>query len=93
MNTFKVVCFNYEDIEAAVIELYGVDNRIKAEAWDFLKKYYSTDGMVYDQIRNEELNSKEILIEFDKKYDSVLKEDNLENILSMLKEKKRGKPL
>lgn len=83
--------FTFEEIESAVLELYGVDNTVKTEAWDFLKKYYTTDGMVYEQIRNEELNNKDILIEFEENYENVLKEDNLDDILSQLKAKKQSK--
>ena len=83
--------FTFEEIKSAVLELYGVDNAVKTEAWDFLKKYYTTDGMVYEQIRNEELNNKDILIEFEKNYENVLKEDNLDDILSQLKAKKQSK--
>lgn len=62
---------------------------MKPEAWEFLRKYYSAEEIAYDQIRKEELNNKDILVEFDKNYENVLKEDNLDDILSILREKKR----
>ena len=83
--------FTYEEICSAVERLYGKDNGVKPEAWEFLRKYYSAEGIAYDQIRKEELNNKDILVEFDKNYENVLKEDNLDDILSILREKKRLK--
>lgn len=61
---------------------------LSKELWDFLKKCYSTDKIIYDQIRNEELSNKNILIEFEENYKNVLNEDNLDNVLSILKAKK-----
>ena len=63
---------------------------MKSEAWEFLKKYYSAEGIGYNQIRNEELNNKDILIKFDENYENVLNENNLDDILSMLREKKKS---
>lgn len=82
--------YTFEEIESAVNELYGVENGVKEEAWEFLKKYYSANNIAYDQIRNEELNNKKILIEFEDNYNNVLKEDNLEEILSILIEKRKN---
>ncbi len=82
--------FTYEEIHSAVEKLYGKEDEVKPEAWEFLRKYYSAEGIVYNQIRNEELNNKDILIEFDKNYENVLKEDNLDDILSMLREKEES---
>lgn len=79
--------YTYEEIEKAAIELYGEDSGIKQEAWDFLKSYYATDELAYEKIRNEELTNKAILIEFEENYENVLKEDNLDNILAILKDK------
>lgn len=82
--------YTYEEIEKAAIELYGIETGIKQEAWNFLQNYYSTDGMVYEQIRKEELNNKEILVQFEENYENVLKKDNLEDILAILKEKMKS---
>ena len=82
--------YTYEEIEKAAIELYGDDPGIKQEAWDFLKSYYAADELAYEKIRNEELTNKAILIDFEENYDNVLKEDNLDNILAILKNKMKN---
>ena len=55
-----------------------------------MKSYYATDELAYEKIRNEELTNKAILIDFEENYDNVLKEDNLDNILAILKNKMKN---
>lgn len=75
-------------IKQAVIDLYGAFDFINADIWSLIEKGSSEESLtqIYNEQRNGEVRSKELLVQFDENYKNVLNEDNLENILKKLKE-------
>lgn len=79
---------SYEQIDKAIVRLYGSWNEIKKDIQDYVKKVLSYDNLdvAYNAIREEEKNSKTTLTEFQEKYPDALCEDNLDSILKNLRE-------
>ena len=75
-----------EKIAKAYKKLYG--KKLVGERLEFLNTLFEVDTR-YEDVSYEEDINKNLLIEFEKKYDNTLKEDNLEKILSALKLKKK----
>ncbi len=75
-----------EDIDAAVVFLYGSWDRISATAKEELKVILENidDTAKYNQVREKELQTRERLVEFGQSYPDVLSEDNLAQIISQL---------
>ena len=77
-------------IYSAIEKLYGSADNIPKDSKTFIDnlligKNYEA---VYEEIRNNEKEAKDILIEFEEKYPDRLKTDNVDNILKTLKAKK-----
>ncbi|MBU5462192.1 DUF6036 family nucleotidyltransferase [Lachnoclostridium sp. MSJ-17] len=73
----------YERIDKAVVSLYGSWDGISPETVTFIKGVLS-DGeyqRVFEAIRKNEENAREILLDFQEKYPDVLKDDNVNYIL------------
>ena len=69
----------YERIDKAVVSLYGSWDGISPETVTFIKGVLS-DGeyqRVFEAIRKNEENAREILLDFQEKYPDVLKDDNV----------------
>ena len=79
---------SYEQIDKAIVRLYGSWNEIKKDIQDYVKKVLSYDNLdvAYNAIREEEKNSKTTLTEFQEKNPDALCEDNLDSILKNLRE-------
>ncbi|GHT85141.1 hypothetical protein FACS18947_3520 [Bacteroidia bacterium] len=79
-----------ETIEQAISLLYGDSAKISASAESFLSVCFQSGDyeQVYYEIRKNEKQSKEILLDFDKKYPKALKEDNINAILEQARKKK-----
>ena len=80
-----------DDIIKAVEKLYSSWESLPEDSRDFIydimkdKKYME----VFTKIREDELQNKAIMIDFDEKYPNTLKESNLADILKTLKEKRK----
>lgn len=76
-----------EKIAKAYRKLYGKE--LEGKRLEFLNLLFE-DNTRYEDILYEEYINKSLLIEFEEKYDNVLKEDNLEKILKALKLRRKG---
>ena len=80
-----------ERIDKAVKELYGSWECLPEGAKLIIDKIYDdiTNKELYSIIRNEEMTNKELLIDFENKYNNTLNEENLEGILKKISEHKQ----
>jgi hypothetical protein len=76
-----------EKIKSAVVNIYEDWNYISTEAQAFIIDVLENKRN-YDDISQEEISNKTLLIEFEEHYNKVLNSDNLENILAALQKKK-----
>lgn len=83
---------NFEKIDTAVIDLYGGWDKFPKDSKPFIEEALKNGDFenVYNSVKNEEKESKDILVDFDKDYPKVVKESNLNDILETLKEKRKG---
>lgn len=80
---------NFDKIENAVFNLYGGWEQLPDNANNFIQSVLSSsDKNLYESQCREEKQNKEILSEFEMKYEGVLNEGNLKNILDAVKNKK-----
>ena len=79
--------FTYDSIDTAVKNLYGSWDDIKDEVKEILNKILSTNDLnkLYNSIMDDEKNARQQLIEFNDKYEDVLNESNINDILKMLR--------
>lgn len=81
----------FEQIKKAVINLYGdwekIPNTSKRLAEQLIQE---TDyEKLYDKYRDSEKDSKESLIEFEEKYPGVTNRDNVNDIINMLRDRRK----
>ena len=83
--------FTLQQIETAVCNLYGGWDHLPQTAFPLIKEIMESGRLeeLYRLYREEEKNSKERLIEFEKDYPGVAKEDNIGEILKNLKARKQ----
>lgn len=76
----------YQQIEKAVENLYGNFDRIKCDVVEFVKTAIENKTFVdgYNLQKEAEQNIKENLIQFEEKYENVLSEDNIDDIINKL---------
>lgn len=81
-----------DDIKRAATELYGDYTKIPEESRIFIENVYKTPNLeqFFNKIKQNEKENKEILLDFQEDYPDVLTEDNLQNILSVAKSKKKA---
>lgn len=81
----------FERIEKAVKNLYGSWDDFPDGAKDFIVNTLSAENyeQIYNLVRQNEKDAKEVLINFDNKYPGTLKADNAESVLKILRERKR----
>lgn len=78
---------SYKKVDKAVHELYGSWDKISEEAKKYIQSACEGNALRYeDELRREEKN-KELLIDFEKNYEDVLCEENLEEVLRVLRQK------
>ena len=79
-------------IYSAIAELYGSADNIPKDSKTFIDNLLISKNYeaVYEEIRNNEKDAKDILIEFEERYPDRLKTDNVDNILKTLKAKKQA---
>ena len=80
----------YSKIDAAVAKLYGGWSAFPEDSRPFIEDALTNGDYenVYTSVKNEESESKDILIEFEKNYPKTIKESNVNDILKTLKEKR-----
>ncbi len=80
------------EIKTAIINLYGSWDSISEEMQSFIEKVFAAEDyeQLYKTVR-EEAQSKDILIEFQKDYPGVTKTENVNDILSAMKQKRNLK--
>lgn len=78
-----------ESVNSAVEKLYGGWNDFPEESEPFIEKALTNGDFakVYESVKDEEMESKDILIGFENNYPNVAKESNINDILKSLKEK------
>lgn len=81
----------YEQIDTAVVNLYGSWDSIPDDSVAFIKDTLAHGRYeeVYQTIRNSEKQAKETLLEFSEEYPDALKESNVEDVLNSLKARKK----
>lgn len=77
----------YQQIENAIINLYGGFNNIENDVIEFVKKSIKDKSFIdsYNVQKQAEKSLKESLISFDEKYENVLSENNIDDIINILK--------
>ena len=77
-------------IKTAVANLYDSWDAISTEMQEFIEDIYMAGDFVslFDSVKAEEAQSKDILIEFQKDYPGVTKSENVEDILAAMKKKR-----
>lgn len=87
----KGMPITFDKIDIAVKNLYGDWNSISDEAISFIKDALKNGDFenVYASVRTDEIESKDILIDFEKNYPKVAKESNIDDILNSLKGKRK----
>lgn len=80
-----------EKIDAAVTNLYGGWDAFPEDSKTFIEDALKNGDFenVYTSVKKDELESKDILIGFEKDYPKVVKESNINDILKTLKEKRK----
>lgn len=76
----------YQQIEKAVLDLYGNFDRIKDDVEEFVKTAVENKTFIdgYNLQKEAEQSIKENLIQFEEKYENVLSEDNIDDIINKL---------
>ena len=82
----------YNKIETAVVNLYGGWNEFPEDSKPFIENALKNGDFenIYTSVKKEEIESKDILIGFEKDYPKVAKESNINDILKTLKEKRNN---
>ena len=80
----------FEKIEMAVTNLYGGWDDFPEDSKPFIKDALKNGDFenIYTSVKKDEVESKDILIDFEKDYPKVAKESNINDILKTLKEKR-----
>ena len=80
-----------DKVNAAVNNLYGGWDDFPKDSKPFIEDALKMADLeaVYTSVKNDETESKDILIGFEKEYPTVAKESNIEDILKSLKEKQK----
>ena len=83
-----------EKIDTAVVNLYGGWNDFPEDSKPFIEDALKNGNLenIYASVKNGKIESKDILIGFEKDYPKVAKESNINDILKSLYERKhRGR--
>ena len=81
-----------DQIKLAVKNLYNNWESLPSSSISFIENVMAGGQyeIIYDQIRQDEKDNQEVLLQFNSKYPGVLKEDNVEDITDILRNK--GEP-
>jgi hypothetical protein len=82
---------SFEQIDAAVYNLYDGWDRMPQEAKPLIENILSSDNLepLYQMYRSEEKAGKEVLVDFEKNHPGVTNEDNVNDILKQLKARRK----
>ena len=88
----KGMPITFEKIDVAVKNLYGGWDSFPEDSKPFIEAALKNGDFenVYAAVKNDEIESKDILIDFEKDYPKVAKESNINDILKTLKEKRKN---
>lgn len=88
----KGMPITFEKIDVAVKNLYGGWDSFPEDSKPFIEAALKNGDFenVYASVKNDEIESKDILIDFEKDYPKVAKESNINDILKTLKEKSKN---
>lgn len=80
----------YEMIDRAMLELYGSWDLVTADTMKLVQDALDLPdaGILYDQYRAAEVETKDFLVDFEQKYPKVATETNLASIIAKAKQKK-----
>ena len=80
-------------IEKAVTDLYGGWEKIPADSKSFIDDVMNYPNLqeLYEKTKSEEMQSKELLLNFENDYPGVTGTDNVDNILKSLRERASSK--
>ena len=86
----KSMPITLEKIDAAVENLYGGWDSFPKDSKSFIEDALKNGDFenIYSSVKNDEIESKDILVDFEQDYAGVAKESNINYILKMLKEKR-----
>lgn len=81
-----------DKIEAAVENLYGGWEAFPEDSRPFIESALNNGDFenIYASVKSSEMDSKDILIDFEKEYPKAVKESNIDDILKTLKGKRNG---
>lgn len=85
--------FTYAQIDKAVRDLYGSWGDISLEIKEFIASVLEQPGDIslYEQYRESENYTKEVLLAFERQYPNSINEDNIDDIIKKAKKIKRAK--
>ncbi len=80
----------YEMIDRAMLELYGSWEMVSEDTLSLVKNALNLPdaGVLYEQYRVAEIETKDFLVDFEQKYPKVATENNLASIIAKAKQKK-----
>ena len=86
---------SYEMIDRAICNLYGGWDDVSDYSKEVLEKVLSADDLekLFISLNEDETEAKEALAEMNIKYPNVVKQDNVNDIITALKEKKRNREI
>ena len=86
----KGMPITFEKIDAAVENLYGSWDSFPEDSKPFIEDALKNGDFenIYSSVKNDEIESKDVLIDFEKDYPKVAKESNINEILKTLKAKR-----
>lgn len=82
----------FEQIDKAVEKLYNGWQDFSEDSKKFIEDAYKNGDFenIYGYIKNQEIETREVLIEFQNNYPEIIKESNIDTIISVLKAKKNN---
>lgn len=86
----KGMPITFEKIDAAVKNLYGSWDSFPEDSKPFIEDALKNGDFenIYSSVKNDEIESKDVLIDFEKDYPKVAKESDINEILKTLKAKR-----
>lgn len=83
----------FERVDKAVTDLYGTWDKIEPDAKEYIKKAIQEKKLSYKDIVEQEKLNKVLLINFEQDYGDVLNEQNINDVLKILRKKKVQKQM
>lgn len=92
-HSARGVPLTYEQIDKAVCDLYSSWDGITAELKELVSSVLKqpADTSIFTQYRESEIQAKNILLDFERRYPNAMNEENVDTILQQAKQKKQMK--